>query len=167
MRTKVITLMAVIPLFLFFNAGHIGGRSQFVRYNLEGQGINDAQFVEWLANQSSYNGLIQLDLDNNHLTAESVKALGDADIGVPYSISLANNPIGNEGAKALASASRFSGTMLLSLSNTRITAQGVGHLFGRGSAIGSLFHLDLSQNDLGDIGVATIAQPQPVGPLGA
>jgi len=92
------------------------------------------------------------------LTAKSIKALGDSDIGVPYSISLANNPVGNEGAKAFTSISRFSGTRLLSLSNTKITEQGVGHLFGSDSAIGFLLHLDLSQNDLGDTGVDIIAQ---------
>ena len=56
MRNTVITLMAAIPLVLFFNAGQIGGRSQFVRYNLKGHGINDDQFVEWIADQSSKSG---------------------------------------------------------------------------------------------------------------
>lgn len=159
MRKTSIALTILMTLFLF-NAWNSGGRSQFLNFRLKGQDLNDEQFIEWINKQPSYNGLIQLKLDDNRLTAKSLEALGDSDIGVPYSISLANNPIGDDGAKTLGSASKFSGTAILSLPNTKITAQGLKNLFGRGSllAAGFLMYLDLSKNDLGDTGVEIIAQ---------
>ncbi len=157
---KIFIALTVLFSCIIFNAWDSGGRSPFINYHLKGQGLDDDRFIEWLSTQPSYNGLIQLDLDNNHLTEKAVKALGNSNIGVPNSISLANNPIGDEGAKALALASMFSGTMILSLPNTQITAQGVKYLLGSESLLlkGFLTYLDLSNNDLGDAGVEIITQ---------
>jgi hypothetical protein len=133
------------------------GRPQLRKYNLRDQGLTDAAFAAWLADQEPYNGLTTLVLDGNRLTGVSVEALATSDIGVLHTLLLADNPIGDRGAEILASAPAFSTVTILYLSGTGLTPLGLGHLFGSDSVLGFLIDVDLSRNALGDEGARIIA----------
>ena len=161
MRKARIALVT-ITVFCLINGLMCEGRSQFSSYYLKGQGFNDEQFAEWVKGQSNTGSLVQLNLAANSLTARSIKALVASDLENIHTLLLTDNPLGDDGAKALASSAKFSATAILFLANTQITSQGAGYLFGQDSCIRFVEQLDLSKNDLGDTGVTIVANSHGV-----
>ena len=96
-----------------------------------------------------------LNVSMNELSAEGLAALKTKLPGLRRLV-LTANPIGDEGAEALAAWKHFPTLQTLYLSNCEISDEGVLALIG--GATLALEKLTLAQNDLGDDGVKVLAQ---------
>lgn len=135
------------------------GRQQVVRYRLRRQNLTDQQLAAWIAERPAAKELISLDLRENRLTHVGVEALARAQIGTATSLLLSENPIGDRGATAIATArKRFFSVNILYLANTKITAAGVRALLDEQSGLKWIWEIDLSNNPIGDAGVEVIAK---------
>ena len=98
-----------------------------------------------------------LQLDGNRLTAAGVEAVGAVAFVNLVALDLAGNRLGDAGAQALSAQTGFRHVRTLSLARNRLTALGLTALLAEGSAVASLWGLDLSGNPLGDAGALALA----------
>lgn len=96
-----------------------------------------------------------LNLASNELSAEGLSALGER-LPALERLVLTANPIGDEGAAALARWRHLGRLRTLYLSACELTAKGVTAL-GSGGGLTRLEKLALSQNELGEAGAAALA----------
>jgi Ran GTPase-activating protein (RanGAP) involved in mRNA processing and transport len=141
------------------------GRPQLTKFNLRAQDFTDQRFLDWLATQEPGHGLIGLNLEQNQLTEVALRALAESGLGAFHTLLLADNPVGNKGMTALASAPAFHGLTILYLADTGITATGLADLFGSDSILGFLIDVDLTGNRIGDEGARVLAQSPHTGHL--
>jgi uncharacterized protein (TIGR02996 family) len=130
--------------------------------NLGYNRIGDRGFAA-LASSPTLRRLTDLEVWDNALTDRSTQALAEA----PWmltSLSLARNPIGNAGARWLASSKHLSHLTTLVLSETYLTAAGVRALAGSPHLAG-LQQFDLEDNPLGDEGALALAASPHLGSL--
>lgn len=131
--------------------------SPFVRIRYQNEGLNDEQLAAWAAEQQPSSVPVQLWLDGNQLTAAAVPALAASRLHPLMSLSMSDNPLGDEGMRALATTQYYETVGSLTLAGTGITAHGAALALGPDAVFG-LGYLDLSRNPLGDEGVAAIAK---------
>jgi hypothetical protein len=133
------------------------GRPQMRKYNLRDQEMGDEEFIAWLEQQEEYNGLTDLVLEGNRLTAASLAALAASEIGVFNAILLGDNPIGDRGAEILAASPAFTTVTILYLGGAGLSSVGLEPIFAADSRPRFLRSLDLTGNDLGDQSADIIA----------
>jgi hypothetical protein len=128
------------------------------RYRLAAQGLGDDAFAAWLAALATSTDPIELYLSGNQLTAVSIGALERAAPGAPMLLSLADNPIGDEGARILGARAWFASVGVLQLAGCGLGVAAVDALLGADSALSNVEDLDLARNGLDDEGVALLAR---------
>lgn len=116
--------------------------------------IGDEGFAA-LVRGKSLAALRALNLSSNELSAEALGALGDR-LGALERLVLTANPIGDEGAAALARWRHLGHLRTLYLSACELSGAGLTALGGEGR-LARLEKLTLSQNELGDAGAAVLA----------
>lgn len=105
--------------------------------------------------------------DCNGVKAAGLESLGSsAHIPNLRSLSLVQNPLGDEGAVSLAEAARLSGLETLHLDDCAVGSDGIAALAGSPNARG-LAHLSLCGNPLGDAGLEAMVRSEELKVLGS
>jgi len=128
------------------------------RYRFSQQGLTDSELTAWLSGEEPVGGPVELFLDGNALTAKAIAAWERRPLGAVMGLVLSGCPVGDEGARALASGEQFTGLRILHLAGVGLSATGVAHLLGEGSRLDNLTELDLCANPLGDEGARVLAR---------
>ncbi len=117
--------------------------------------IGDAGF-ETLLRSKHLGELAALNLSSSELSGEALGALG-AKLPSLGHLVLTNNPIGDDGARALAGWKHLGGLRALYLTACELSEEGIAALLSPGK-LTSLEKWTLAQNELGDAGVRRIAE---------
>jgi Leucine Rich repeat len=118
-------------------------------------GIGD-EGLETLLKSKHLSELVALNLSSSELSSEALGALGNKLPALAHLV-LTNNPIGDDGARALAAWKHFGGLRTLYLTACELSEEGVGALLSPGK-LTSLEKWTLAQNELGDGGAQAIAR---------
>ena len=129
--------------------------------------LDDAALAKKLASgKLPIDRAVRIELAGNRITAKGLAKLAAALKRPITRLNLSGNPIGDGGAKVIASQAIFKSLSSLSLAGCGLTKQGVEHLFGKNSSLTGPSFLDLSQNKLGDAGIAALAGSEKVKRIG-
>ncbi len=127
------------------------------RLRIKDLGWSDEDFLDWLQDLSLPGALCELYFDDNLLSAASLEALSEHPLGVPLSLSLEGNPLGDMGAELIGAQPYFASLQRLNLARTGLSPQGLKGLL-RILKSGLLSDLNLSENPLGDEGLKIILE---------
>jgi len=110
-----------------------------------------------LAKQSFASHLTRLEIETTKITAESLKTSMSAFVDLAH-LNISDNPIRNEGLQRLAQLPCASHLVELNINHCRIKAEGLRLIMKDLNALVSLARLNISQNAIGDEGLAILAQ---------
>lgn len=111
--------------------------------------------------------IAEVDLRGNRITAAGLRSLAAALSGPVTALDASRNPIGNAGAKAIASEEAFASLSRLRLDRCGLTSAGVEALFGDDSRLRGPSQVALGFNAIGDAGLRALAASPKAAKIGS
>lgn len=142
-------------------------RGDVARYHLRKQGLTDAALDKWLSSLPEPSALTSLDIRDNELSAAALEAIDRSRLGMIEELMLSGNPLGDVGARSIANGAKFANTRILWLDRTKLGPEGVKSLLAKTSKLAGPSELNLSENPLGDDGIAALAASEKCEALSA
>jgi Leucine-rich repeat (LRR) protein len=135
-------------------------RSNVARYHLRKQGWKDPDVDTWLASLPEPTGLTSLDIRDNELSSAALDAIDRSRLGAIEELMLSGNPLGDAGGRSVGGGAKFQNARILWMDRTKLGRDGVESLLGKASKLTYVDELNLSENPLGDDGVAAVASSE-------
>jgi len=132
-------------------------RGNVARYHLRKQGWKDPDVDAWLASLSEPTGLTSLDIRDNEISSAALDAINRSRLGMIEDLMASGNPLGDAGGRSVGSGAKFQNARILWMDRTQLGPDGVRSLLGTASKLTYVEELNLSDNPLGDDGVAAVA----------